>query len=210
MKCHFLNGAPLRAALIVAGLALGLGLDTQVIAASTPPPSETHAAAPNVSDGQINARVKETLAGVPSLKGADIAVATSEGVVTLSGTVGDPHAKFAAANAAITVEGVRILDDELKVRSGNKMAAETRTGRSGAKHSASDDRITADVKQLLAVSIPKRYKVDAKTEHGVVYLSGEVMDGNAIERLRGMVAKVDGVKQVNTLGLDAPFVVMAY
>lgn len=193
MNRYLPDKAPLLA---IAGLALWLGFDTQVIASQPPA----------VSDSEITARVKEGLAGVPSLKGADIGVTTSDGVVTLSGTVSDPHAKFAAANTAILVEGVRVLDDELKVKSNRNLVAEARP----AKRGISDDKITADVRELLAQSIPKRYRIDAKTEHGVVYLSGDVMDGDAIERLKGMVAQVDGVKHVNTVGLDAPFVTMAY
>lgn len=196
MNRYLSNKASLRAVLVVAGLAFGLGLGAPAIATD--------------SDGQITAKVKETLANVESLKGADIGVKTSDGVVTLTGNVSDPHAKFAAVAAVDSVEGVRILNDELKTESHHKMAADPKPGKSAARRAISDDRITADVREVLAQSLPKRYKVDAKTTDGVVFLSGDVMDGNAIERIRSLVAKVDGVKRVNTLGLDAPFITMAY
>jgi len=204
MSRYLSGNTRLRALAAVIGIAFGAVLVAPVYAARSDAPAQAAS-----SDSQITARVKEQLAGVPSLKGANVDVKTDDGVVTLSGAVKDRYAKSAATTAALTVEGVRILDDELKITSAPKKVADPRVGKA-ANRSAEDDRITADVRQLLAQSIPKRYKVDARTEHGVVYLSGDVMDGAAVERLRGMVAQVDGVKNVNTLGLDAPFVTMNY
>ena len=212
MKRYLANKTVLRALLAVTGLALGLGLDTQVMAARADTQAETQdtSVVTAITDKDVTAKVKQRLAAAPALKDADIGVTTVKGVVTLSGTVSDPHAKFAAAALAIQVPGVRILDDELKTASDNKPSADVRTGKSALYRSVPDSRITADVRQLLAQSLPKRYKVAARTDHGVVYLSGDLMDGNAIERIRGMVAQVDGVKGVNTIGLDAPFVTMAF
>lgn len=209
MKRYLSNKALLLA---FAALALGLGLDTQVMAASADTQAEAQdsGVVTAITDKDVTAKVKQRLAASESLKEADIRVTTAKGVVTLSGTVSDPHAKFAAAALAIQVPGVRILDDELKTVSDPRPGAEARAGKPALYRSIPDSRITADVRQLLAQSLPKRYQVAARTDHGVVYLSGEVMDGAAIERLRGMVAQVDGVKKVNTLGLDAPFVTMTY
>lgn len=209
MKRYLSNKALLLA---FAGLALGLCLDTQVMAASADTQAEAQdsGVVTAITDKDVTAKVKQRLAASESLKEADIRVTTAKGVVTMSGTVSDPHAKFAAAALAIQVPGVRILDDELKTVSDPKPGVEARAGKPALYRSIPDSRITADVRQLLAQSLPKRYQVAARTDHGVVYLSGEVMDGAAIERLRGMVAQVDGVKKVNTLGLDAPFVTMTY
>ena len=213
MKRYLSNKALRGALLAVAGLALGLGLDTQVMAASADTQAETqdNGVVTAITDKDVTAKVKQRLAAAPALKDADVGVTTVKGVVTLSGTVSDPHAKFAAAALAIQVPGVRILDDELKtVPDPSRPVADARAGKPALYRSIPDSRITADVRQLLAQSLPKRYQVAARTDHGVVYLSGNLMDGNAIERIRGMVAKVDGVKSVNTIGLDAPFVTMAF
>ena len=209
---RYLSNEALYALLAVAGLALGFGLDTQVMAASADTQAEAQdsGVVTAITDKDVTAKVKQRLAAAESLKDADIHVTSVKGVVTLSGTVSDPHAKFAAAALAIQVPGVRILDDELKTASDSKPSADARAGKPALYRSIPDSRITADVRQLLAESLPKRYQVAARTDHGVVYLSGEVMDGNAIERLRGMVAQVDGVKSVNTRGLDAAFVTMTY
>lgn len=195
----------LRAMLAAAGLTFGLGLAMPAVAAGSAAPAEATA-----SDSQITAQVKQQLADVEGLKGVNVGVKTADGVVTLTGTVKDRYAKSAATTAVLSVEGVKVLDDELKVGAVPKRVAEARVGKDSVRRTTADDRITADVKQLLAQSVPRRYKLAARTDHGVVYLSGDVMDGAAIERLKGMVAKVDGVKHVNTSGLDAPFVTMNF
>ena len=107
--------ASLRALLAVAVLGLGLGL-------SMPGHAD------NLSDSQVTTKVKAALATVKSIKGANIAVKTVDGVVTLSGTVSDPHAKFAAVAAVIDLEGVRILDDQLKTQTDHNEVAEANTG----------------------------------------------------------------------------------
>jgi hyperosmotically inducible protein len=206
MNRNLFRKAVLLDTLFAAGLAFGLAISMPGFAAdvAAPPGSGT------ISDAGITANVKQRLASVQSLKGADIRVSTTDGVVTLSGTVSDPHAKFAAVAAVISMEGVRVLDDELKTPPTHRMVAETKTAKVTAKHEASDSRITADVQELLADRIPAHYKVDVTTTRGVVFLKGDLADGDMIERVRGMVVKVDGVKSVNMNGVDAPFITMAY
>jgi hyperosmotically inducible periplasmic protein len=203
MKKHLSKQASLRALLATAALSVGLGLAMPASAAM-----DDH-----VSDSQITAQVKQPIAAEPTLKGADIDVKTEKGVVTLSGTVSDPHAKFAAAAAAIRVQGVLTLNDDLKVASDRQRVAwvssASRAG-SAMRHSARDERITQDVRQVLAESIPHHYKVDVKTTDGVVYLRGDLKDQDAIAFVTGRVEQVDGVKSVNTSELDAPYISIAY
>ncbi|HEU5398722.1 MAG TPA: BON domain-containing protein [Gammaproteobacteria bacterium] len=200
MNRYLSDKAPLRALLAVAAFAFGLGLAMPCIAAESS------------SDNRITAQVKENLAGMERLKGDEIGVKTVNGVVTLSGTVRDPHAKFAAVQAAISVEGVRVLDDELKTAPVRRKVAmaDPKPEKPMPRHSARDDKITANVQQLLADSLPSRYKVDVVTTNGVVYLSGDLQSRDAIARVSTLVAQVNGVKSVNTVGLDAPFVSMVY
>ena len=63
---------------------------------------------------------------------------------------------------------------------------------------------------MLFRSLPSRYKVDVVTSDGVVYLSGDLQSRDAVTRVSTLVAQVNGVKSVNTVGLDAPFVTMVY
>lgn len=210
MNRYLSKNASLRALLAMAGASFWLGLAMPAIARDAAPVQVT--AATIASDNGVTARVKQSLAGVESLKGDTIGVKTVDGVVTLSGTVKDPHAKFAAVQAAISVEGVRVLDDELKMPTERSRVAmaDPKPAKPPVRHSARDEKITANVQQLLAESLPSRYKVDVVTANGVVYLSGDVQSRDAITRVSTLVAQVDGVKSVNTLGLDAPFVTMTY
>ena len=210
MNRYLSKQTSLRALLATAAASFWLGLAMPAMARDAAPVQVT--AATIASDNGVTARVKESLAGVQSLKGAGIGVKTVDGVVTLSGTVKDPHAKFAAVQAAISVEGVRVLDDELKTAAERSRVAmaDPKPAKAPVRHSARDEKITANVQQLLAESLPSRYKVDVVTTNGVVYLSGDVQSPDAITRVSNLVAQVDGVKSVNTLGLDAPFVTMTY
>lgn len=210
MNQYLTKKASLRVLLAISGASIWLGLAMPGLAGN-PAPSQA-AAVSSASDNGVTAKVRENLAGVESLKGSSIGVKTVDGVVTVSGTVKDPHAKFAAVQAAISVEGVRVLDDELKTASVQRKVAmaDPKPAKAPVRHSARDQRITADVQQVLAVSLPSRYKVDVMTSNGVVYLSGDVQSRDAIDRVTNLVAQVDGVKSVNTVGLDAPFVTMTY
>lgn len=208
---RYLSGkAVFRDTMLIAGLAFGFGINLPVFAAAPVPKAHSADAGQAMSDSNITAQVKLRLADVKGLDKSDIGVTTNNGVVTLSGTVSDPHAKFAAVAAAISVEGVRILDDELKTPPNYKLAAETKTAKGTTKHGASDSRITAQVKDLLAQSVSPRYKVDVATTDGVVFLRGDLANRDAVERVKGLVEKVDGVKSVNMLGVDAPFITMTY
>jgi hyperosmotically inducible protein len=204
MDKHLSNQASLRVLLAMAALSLGLGL-------ALPGAAATAGADQRVSDSQITAEVRQQIAAEPTLKGADIGVKTVDGVVTLSGTGSDPHAKCAAAAAAIRVQGVLTLDDDLKVASDRqKVAVAAYPAHARSVLRRSDDRITSDVRQTLAVSLPSHYKVDVKTTDGVVYLRGNLKDQEQIAFVKGRVEQVDGVKSVDTRELDAPFISIAY
>src|SRR5690348_1713821 len=107
---------------LAAGLAAGLAGGMPAIAADIAATPQEHATTA-VSDKEITAKVKQRLAATASLRNAAIGVTTVNGVVTLTGTVSDPHAKFAAAALTIQVEGVRVLEDELKTASGHNPGA---------------------------------------------------------------------------------------
>lgn len=203
MKKHLSNKASLRVLLATAALSVGLGFAMPGSAATDD----------GASDSQITAQVKQQIAAEPSLKGADIDVKTVKRAVTLSGTVSDPHAKFAAAAAAIRVPGVLTLNDDLKVASDRQKVASVSSpspARPAKRHSARDEKITLDVRQVLAESLASPYKVDVKTTDGVVYLRGDLKDQDAIAFVKGRVEQVDGVKSVDTRELDAPYISIAY
>lgn len=206
MNRYLFKEAVLLDTLLAAGLAFGLAISMPGFAAdvAAPPGGGT------ISDAGITANVKQRLASIQSLKRSDIRVSTTDGVVTLSGTVSDPHAKFAAVAAVVSMEGIRVLDDELKTPPGKGMVAQTRPATAAVRHGMPDERVTANVKEALAARVSSRFKVDVTTSRGVVFLSGDLPSQDAAEHVREVVAKVDGVKSVNMNGIDTPFVTMTY
>ncbi len=206
MNRYLFKEAVLLDTLLAAGLAFGLAISMPGFAAdvAAPPGGGTFC------DAGITANVKQRVASIQSLKRSDIRVSTTDGVVTLSGTVSDPHAKFAAVAAVVSMEGIRVLDDELKTPPGKPMAAQTRTTPAAVRHGMPDERVTANVKEALAAQVSGRFKVGVTTSLGVVFLSGDLPSQDAAEHGREVVAKVDGVKSVNMNGIDTPFVTMTY
>jgi hyperosmotically inducible protein len=67
-------------------------------------------------DATITAGVKAALVKEPDLKGSQIDVETTKGIVQLSGFVGSPDDVATAATAARTVKGVRSIRNELRLR----------------------------------------------------------------------------------------------
>jgi osmotically-inducible protein OsmY len=72
----------------------------------------TNAAA---ADSAITAKLKGLYLGNPILKHGDIAVTTSNGVVTLTGTVPSEEGRQQAVDIARNARGVSRVDDELRV-----------------------------------------------------------------------------------------------
>ena len=74
-----------------------------------------------VDDSSLTADVKAKLAAAPSLKDVTINVATSSGVVTLSGTANKPTQKGTASLVAKAVKCVKKVDNQMTIEgSGTK------------------------------------------------------------------------------------------
>lgn len=80
---------------------------------SRPPPSSSSQVA---SDSAISTSVRSRLAANAALKGLNIGVDTHDGVVTLRGQVAKVEQKSAAQANALTVKGVRSVQNLLTVR----------------------------------------------------------------------------------------------
>jgi len=63
-----------------------------------------------VDDGWITTKVKSKLATTKDLKSTDISVETTEGVVTLTGTVASASAKSRAVREARAIKGVKSVN----------------------------------------------------------------------------------------------------
>lgn len=69
----------------------------------------------SVSDAAITARVQAALASDPGTQGSQIKVSTDRGVVQLAGFVSSNSVRDEAANVAGNVQGVRSVDNDLRL-----------------------------------------------------------------------------------------------
>jgi len=114
------------------------------------------------TDSQLQHDVMAELEWEPAVDHADIGVAVTDGVVTLSGYVKSCPEKAAAEKATLRVAGVRAIAEEIKVR----FAYDPKTA---------DHEIAQRILDTIAwtVSIPDD-KMTVKAEQGWVTLTGEV------------------------------------
>ncbi len=148
-----------------------------------------------VSDTVITAKVKAKFMGEDSLGRSQIVVTTTNGIVTLKGTVTSQQGMDVALQDANTVDGVRSVDNELSTPHSNKALAKTR-------RFMSDSWITTKVKSvILADKVGNGVDVSVETTHGVVVLKGALPDQNAIDHVKVIAERVNDVKSVDTDGL---------
>jgi hyperosmotically inducible protein len=106
----------LRKALIAAGFIAAFGAVplTQVAAqdssAAMSKSSDNQTVPGKVDDAWITTKVKSEFAANKAVKATDISVSTTDGVVTLSGTVATSHEKASAQTIAKKVKGVKSVD----------------------------------------------------------------------------------------------------
>lgn len=116
---------------------------------------------------------------------SDISVAQKNGIVLLLGETGSEELKQLAQQAALTVEGVRMVHNEIRVNAGTAGSAVV-----------NDGLITSRVKaQLLNTEGLPPSQVKVVTERGIVYLIGTLsrqQAGLAAEATR----RIGGVQKV--------------
>lgn len=132
-------------------------------------------------DNQIQHDVIAELEWEPSVDPADIGVAVTNGVVTLSGFVSSYPQKIAAEKAACRVAGVKALAEEIRVR----FCTDARTA---------DHEIAKRVVDVFTwnVSIPEDL-IAIKVERGWVTLSGVVEKAFQRDEARKAAEKIGGV-----------------
>lgn len=199
--------ASARSALIssamMAGLIVGLtGMGVASAADTSVPQAHSDGLAATLDDTAITAKVKAKLLGEKTLNESDISVVTTNGVVTLKGKASSSHAKSLAEKDARMIEGVKSVDNSLVTPSSNKMEAKTKKATAKTERVVSDSWITTKVKsEILADSVTKGFDVSVKTSHGVVVLKGQLANEDAVDHVKDIAEKVDGVKSVDASGL---------
>jgi hyperosmotically inducible protein len=165
------------------------------------------------SDPGITTAVKSKLAVDDTVKAYQIDVDTTEGVVTLRGTVDRAAAKEQAVAIARRTDGVRNVVDQITVSS--QAAATTGDLTDTAKEAARDARdkagdaasktgavltdaaVTTAVKsKFLADTAISGLKIDVDTTDGVVTLKGTVASKAEADRAVSVARNTDGVKRV--------------
>ncbi|MDB5976307.1 MAG: hypothetical protein JWR07_3067 [Nevskia sp.] len=198
----FLSRSTFCKTLIAASLVLGLNAAVYADSTDAPQPHSDGIGAV-ATDTVITTKVKSQFIDDGRLKKSDISVATTNGVVTLTGTATSAAAKTAAESIASSVSGVKSVDDQLKAPSAADVAA-SKVDKAAVttKKAVSDSWITTKVKsEILADSVSKGFKVGVKTVHGVVVLKGSLGNQDAIDHVKDLASQVNGVKSVDTSAL---------
>ena len=193
-----------RIALPLAGaLALSLALGTMPpahAADSATPHSDGLGAA--IGDTGITAQVKAKMLGNDALKGSDISVKTTNGVVTLTGSAATMSAKNEAARLARAVDGVKSVDNQVVTRGGSHNTQVAKADIQKAERVGSDAWITTKVKSsLIADDLGRGLGLNVTTKNGVVNLDGSVPNADARDHVKDLASRIEGVKSVNTAEL---------
>jgi hyperosmotically inducible protein len=138
-----------------------------------------------VTDSWVTSKTKISLFADERVKGTQVTVDTTKGVVHLRGKVDSAEAKSAASDIAQGVEGVKSVKNDLQVVTPAARQAVDANDKDIAK--AIETRLSKD-SQLK--------KVDVRTDAGVVTLTGQVPTIGASAKASEMARGVAGVKSV--------------
>jgi osmotically-inducible protein OsmY len=141
-------------------------------------------AKPRLTDSSVSDAVEDELRVDRAVPVSLINVSTTDGVVTLDGTVGSILAKERAARIARTVKGVRAVVNKIKV---------------DPPFMRTDLEIREDVEDaLLTDPATDSYEIDVKVDDNVVNLSGTVESWEEKRLCEKVAQGVKGVKDVNS------------
>ena len=138
-----------------------------------------------VSDTWVTSKTKISLFSDERVKGTQVSVDTTKGVVHLRGKVDSAEAKSTAGSIAQGVEGVKSVKNDLQVVAPTARKAVD----------ASDSDIAKAVGTRLAKDTQLK-KVDVRTDAGVVTLTGEVPTIGSSAKASEMARGVPGVRSV--------------
>jgi hyperosmotically inducible protein len=167
-------------------LCTALVVGATLIAGSAPAADKATEKTP-INDTWITAKTKIALAADGRVKGRQIEVETTQGVVMLRGKVDSDVAKQAAGDITKMLDGVKTVKNELQVVAPSKREAVEEK----------DEAITARVKEHFAKDAHlKKADIAIQTNAGVVSLTGEVRDIMTSANASWTAWFVSGVKSV--------------
>jgi len=138
-----------------------------------------------VTDSWVTSKTKIALFADERVKGTQVSVDTTKGVVHLRGKVDSAEAKSAASEIAQGVEGVKSVKNDLQVVAPTARKAV--------------DAADSDVAKAVGTRLSKNAqlkKVDVRTDAGVVTLTGQVPTIGASAKASEIARGVPGVKSV--------------
>lgn len=147
--------------------------------------STTQEAKTAVSDGWVTSKTKISLYSDERVKGTQVDVDTTNGVVHLRGKVDSDEAKQAAAEITQGIEGVKSVKNDLQVVAPTVRKVVDANDKDIAKTAESRIHRDASLK-----------KVDVRADNGVVTLTGEVPSITAAAKASEMARGIPGVKAV--------------
>jgi hyperosmotically inducible protein len=140
-----------------------------------------------ITDTWLTSKTKIALFADPRVKGSEINVETSQGMVMIRGKVDTDEAKQAAEGIAKGIDGVKSVKNELQVVAPSKREA------IDDKDASITTRVNA---QIAKDTYLKDAGIHAQTNAGVVSLSGEVSSLMTSAQASWTVWQVPGVKSV--------------
>lgn len=155
-----------------------------------------------INDATTTATVKSKLLWNRNTEGLDIKVSTRNGVVTLEGQAQSDAASELAERLARNTEGVRQVDNQLKVTAEAGTAERAREQVDNAGSAISDAWITSKVKSsFLFSSSLDGLDISVDTREGNVTLSGQVASEAEKSLAIETAENIRGVRDVNATAL---------
>ena len=173
---------------ICAALAIGgfIGMETMNALGKAEEKAPMVEKAP-INDSWLTSRATIALFADARIKGSEVTVETTQGAMMIRGKVDSKDAKLAAEGIAKGIEGVTSVKNDLQVVAPAKRAA------TDDKDAAVTTRVTAQIEKDADL---KKAGIRARTNAGVVSLSGEVHDLKTSARASWIAWQVPGVKSV--------------
>lgn len=154
------------------------------------------------SSSTTTATIKSKLLWNSNTEGLDINVTTKNGVVTLTGTAQSEAAKDLAGMLAKDTDGVRRVNNEIKVNADATAAAKAQNTADDAGEVISDAWITSKIKSSYLLSSNLRgLEITVDTKDGVVALGGTVMSSAEKDLAVRTAKNIKGVRDVTTKDL---------
>lgn len=152
------------------------------------------------SDAWVRTKIEARFFLDPDIKGRDIEVTSSDGVVTLSGEVETPAERRQAVALARATDGVDDVRDQLRVAETTLASTDT-----PAAARPDDDWIEARIESRFFMDdLLKTADIDVSSDDGVVRLEGEAPTAAARETAADIARETEGVQQVtNEIEIEA-------